>query len=152
MAESRHRNTVRVIVRTPENRILMFFSRFEPEVDLPPQWIFPGGGIEPGESILEAAVRELLEETGLQVSAEALEGPWAQLEFEFDSKLNFDTGTAWFFTLEIDSEFSPSNLMWTEDEHRDTVEHRWLTLEEIQAANLWVGPRGAIDLLRDRLE
>ncbi len=33
-------------------------------------WNFPGGGLENDESVLEGAERELLEETGLAVSAE----------------------------------------------------------------------------------
>ncbi|AVX03774.1 8-oxo-dGTP diphosphatase [Maritalea myrionectae] len=34
-------------------------------------WQFPGGGVEPGETALEAAMRETFEETGLQVTGEA---------------------------------------------------------------------------------
>ncbi len=34
------------------------------------KWVFPGGKIEPFESIRQAAERELLEETGLQVGVE----------------------------------------------------------------------------------
>ena len=33
---------------------------------------FPGGGVEPGETAKEAAVREVFEETGLKVRAESL--------------------------------------------------------------------------------
>jgi 8-oxo-dGTP pyrophosphatase MutT (NUDIX family) len=39
-----------------------------------PPWTFPSGKIEPGESPVDAAVRETLEETGLRVRAKRIIG------------------------------------------------------------------------------
>lgn len=59
---------VRVIVMDDKNRMLMVCQHHE-ERDI---WMVPGGGIEEGESSLEAAVREVDEETGLDVQIEKL--------------------------------------------------------------------------------
>ena len=59
---------VRVIVLDEENRILMV-KHDHPERTV---WMVPGGGIEEGESSAQAAVREVLEETGLEVAISGL--------------------------------------------------------------------------------
>lgn len=48
-----------------QRRILLVLRRDEPEKG---RWSVPGGSCEPGESYADAAAREALEETGLQVS------------------------------------------------------------------------------------
>ncbi|MCR5035499.1 MAG: NUDIX hydrolase [Clostridia bacterium] len=59
---------VRVIVLDEENRILMV-KHVHPERTV---WMAPGGGIEEGESSAQAAVREVWEETGLEVEITGL--------------------------------------------------------------------------------
>ena len=54
---------VRVIVLDENNRILMV-KQEHPERTV---WMVPGGGIEEGENSAQAAVREVREETGLEV-------------------------------------------------------------------------------------
>jgi 8-oxo-dGTP pyrophosphatase MutT (NUDIX family) len=56
------RQAARVILLDPGNRVLLM--RYD---DGPPNgrhWATPGGGLEPGESFPQAALRELAEETG----------------------------------------------------------------------------------------
>ena len=77
---------VRVIVMDDKNRMLMVCQHHE-DRDI---WMVPGGGIEEGESSLEAAVREVDEETGLDVQIEKL--LWHVEEVSEDDRRHAGTG------------------------------------------------------------
>jgi 8-oxo-dGTP pyrophosphatase MutT (NUDIX family) len=58
------RPTARVLLLDPEGRILLMKGRLPGAPDAPGAWFTVGGGVEAGESLEAAALREIREETG----------------------------------------------------------------------------------------
>lgn len=59
------RSAVRLVVLDAQDKVLLFHTRDQDHPDLGTWWELPGGGIYPGETYLDAAIRELREETGI---------------------------------------------------------------------------------------
>ena len=114
---------VRVIVLDDENRMLMVCHHHE-DRDI---WMVPGGGIEEGESSLEAAVREVEEETGLDIEVQKLLWHVEEVSERGQRFVNFFLGEMTGGTLELgeDPEFDA--------EHQVLREVKFLSKEEIQA-------------------
>ena len=61
----RERPTVRVLLFDPQGRILLMKGRLPSRPDAPGAWFTVGGGVEPGETLAQAALREVREEAGI---------------------------------------------------------------------------------------
>jgi 8-oxo-dGTP pyrophosphatase MutT (NUDIX family) len=102
-------------------------------------WFTIGGGLDPGESVAEAAARELFEETGLQIDAADLGEPL------FDDVTDFPYDGTWyrqrqaFFVLRVPAWEVPVDQISPEEEHY-IHEHRWWSVAEIMAADEPVYP------------
>ena len=143
-----HRETARIVLHDGQGKFLLMHTRFDHHVGLPPRWITPGGGIDDGETPLEAAVRELQEETGLIVEPDALgemldavEGYW-----DWPDGTYFHSYVDHFFALRVD-EFELDRSGWMESEHHDVIAIRWWTLDEIRAEAPFIGPERLIEVL-----
>jgi 8-oxo-dGTP pyrophosphatase MutT (NUDIX family) len=69
------RSAVRLVVLDVSDAILLFHTHDPDHPDLGSWWELPGGGIDAGETYLDAAVRELREESGIVVEPSAVGRP-----------------------------------------------------------------------------
>ncbi len=68
------RRAVRVVLTDTGGRVLLFHA-ITPEVGPAGWWELPGGGVDGDETYLQAAIREMREETGLALGPEAFGPP-----------------------------------------------------------------------------
>ncbi len=82
------RTSARVVLLDDEDRVLLMRGH-DPQTPDSPFWFTVGGGIEPGETLRTAAVREVWEETGLALDSTLLRGPiWRRVAvFPFNGEL-----------------------------------------------------------------
>jgi 8-oxo-dGTP pyrophosphatase MutT (NUDIX family) len=130
-----------------EQSVLLIKGRDPARPDAGTWWLTPGGGIDEGEPLEVAAAREVLEETGLQLSPDAL-GPVVATrvaEFEFDGRAFRQR--EWFFAVEI-PRFVPTVDGWDSIEQRALLDHRWWTVDELAATDEMIYPIEIADVVQ----
>jgi 8-oxo-dGTP pyrophosphatase MutT (NUDIX family) len=122
-------------------------------------WAPPGGGLEPGETAVDAVVRELLEEVGYQAKVDEVRHVWHQEVVSPAYAKGWDGAIHDYFlvrceTFEAQGDSAAGDLLAGEG----ITEFKWWTLQEMID---WEGPEGfrprnlpalLRDLLSDRTD
>ena len=142
------RNAARIIVIDETHRVLLFRGGDPARPEAGTWWFTPGGGVEPGESLLEAAHRELFEESGLRV--DALLGPVHTRVTEFDFNGDHVQQREEYFYARVASPIV-SHEGCTLVEREALVESRWWTVDEMIGTVETIYPSELAVLLREIL-
>jgi 8-oxo-dGTP pyrophosphatase MutT (NUDIX family) len=141
------RRAGRVLVIDAGGRLLLLHG-FDPAQPDEPYWFTIGGGAEQGETLAQAAARELLEETGIRAEAAELGEPvWHEVtDFSFDgTRIRQEQD---FFELRIGSAVVLTAGL--DNEEAAVIDgHRWWTVAELESTTEKFYPRELPALLRD---
>jgi 8-oxo-dGTP pyrophosphatase MutT (NUDIX family) len=124
------RNTARVLPVDGEGRVLLLHG-WDPLRPDDPFWFTIGGAAEPGESLSEAAVRELREEAGIVIDLDRLGEPIeaSAITFSFGG-VRFEQDQTFFAVAIDDAEVS---FAGQDPIERATIDkHGWLYPGELE--------------------
>jgi 8-oxo-dGTP pyrophosphatase MutT (NUDIX family) len=142
----RERRAARVLLFDPDGRMLLLKGRLPSDPDAPGWWFTVGGGIEPGETVREAALREIAEETGF-TAVTLGETLFESDEVLHDRKQRPVRHRSTFLFARCQGG-EPSRAGWQALEHEFVDEIRWWTLDDLATMAEPVYPADLADRAR----
>jgi 8-oxo-dGTP pyrophosphatase MutT (NUDIX family) len=133
------REGARVLVVSDDGRLLVLRGH-DPHNPTRTWWFVPGGGLEGDETPLQAAARELAEETGIECGTDALVGPvWDRTAY-FDFMSAPYVQHEVFYVLRVSEAAAPGLTAWTASEEETIDEVAWLSERQLREADIEVFP------------
>lgn len=141
------RRGARVLLIDGHDRVLLFRGRDPGRPGEPPYWFTVGGGLDPAETPVQAAVREMFEETGLRRMAADLTGPvWHEVaEFAFDGRSYRQSQD--FFVCKV-ATWHVDTSAFDEPEIHSIDRHRWWSVGELEETDELYYPADLPGLVR----
>ena len=121
------RQCSRLLIINEKKQLLLF--QYQDEHHAEPFWATAGGELRPGESYLEAAQRELYEETGLEDAIGRM-----VMEREAVFAVARSVPALWqekYYVVQCSSEQEVFAADWTEEEKSTIQKWKWWSLEEM---------------------
>ncbi|WP_329480262.1 NUDIX domain-containing protein [Kribbella sp. NBC_01484] len=140
------RLAVKLVLLEEDHRLLLIHAK-DPQTQAE-CWYPVGGGVEPGETLQDAAVREAYEETGLVDLPPGLPVWRRDHLYEYDGRV-VEVHEEWLmYTV---NHFEPAPAQLTEGEARSVVGFRWWRARELSEATETIYPPRLGRLLTDLL-
>jgi 8-oxo-dGTP pyrophosphatase MutT (NUDIX family) len=144
------RRAGRMFVLDDDQRVLLMHERRDIGSQLS-HWITPGGGVEPGETLAEAAVREVYEETGLLLHLDPAAEPMFRERVRFSIAGHDLDQTNYYFLVRVPNGLTVEPAGHTEIERQVVLGHRWWPLAELAASDVVREPVTMVELIERAL-
>ena len=145
----RTRLAARVVLIDPADTILLIRSH-DPTLDASPRWWHvPGGGLDPGETPEQAAVREIFEEVGYRLDDPGPPVALRRASFTYLGEDYRQHETFYIARVACRLVLDPSS--WTPIEQRSMLGWAWWSVPDLRATTEKVYPMGLVRLVADWL-